>query len=122
MEGRAFDQRADPAQHITGCCRHRATEQFDGARVRRHQPEQQPDRGRLPRTVRTEEPIDRTTRHGEVDVVDGDVRAEPAGEAVRRDSERRVGRSRRHRRGDRGHKPCPLDATFSMFAGLTGPT
>ena len=120
VERRAFDQRADPAQHITGCRWHRATEQFDGARVRRHQAEQQPDRGRLPRTVRTEEPIDRTTRHREVDGVDGDVRAEPASEAVRRDGERRVDLGRLQRRGDRGHKPCPLDATFSMFAGLTG--
>ena len=121
MERRPFDQSADPAQHITGRCRHRTPEQFDGARVRRHQSEQQPDRRRLARTVRTEESIDRTARHGQVDRVDGHVLAEPAGEAMRRDGERRVGRGRRQRRGDRGHKPCPLDATFWISAALTGP-
>ena len=105
VERRAFDQSPDPAQHVARHCGDRATEHFNSAGVGCHQPEQQPDRGRLARPIGTEESIHRTARYEEVDGVDSDMLPEPAGEAVRRDRQRHVGRRIGQRRGDRGHKP-----------------
>jgi hypothetical protein len=81
VERRTLDQRADPGEDLAGVLGHGPAEQRVTAGGGTDQPEQHPDRGGLARPVRPEEPVHRAPRHRQVDAVDGDLAAEPLGEA-----------------------------------------
>ena len=80
---------ADAAAQCLGLLRDAQAQHFDLAFGRRQQAAQHADGGGLARAVRAEEAVDVRARHGQVDVVDRDQRAEALGQPARADGESR---------------------------------
>src|SRR5215468_3180135 len=115
VEGRPLDQRANPRQDPGGRPGHRVAEQADAAPRRVDQAEQHPDRGGLSGPVRPEEPIHRSARDGQGEVVHRELAAaEPLGQPARGD--RRAGWG--GRAGLAGRRGRGTGPSFSCGAGI----
>ena len=118
VEPRLIDDRTHPRQRLVAMLRHRIAEQRHRAGISLRQTEEDPDQGGLSGTVGPEVAERTSTRHEQLDVVDGDVGTEPLGQPMGLDrptiartsvpEDRSSGRRTLHRSIVRAAgRPCP---------------